>query len=258
MSTQIITIANRKGGVGKTTTAFTLGARLSQMGYKTLLIDLDSQCNLTISTNTPPDITGTGQLLRGEASLNDVIRPVTDNLYIIAGGADLARADTELTETGSEFRLKEALSDKAINDFDYVVLDCPPSLNVLTINALTASNHLVILAQADLFSLQALTDLNSTLELVKKYTNPDITTDGILLTRYNGRTILSREIENAMKETAEKMNTKVFNTKIREGVAVKEAQVLKQDLFTYKPNANVTKDYESFVDELLESLQIER
>lgn len=248
---KIISIANRKGGVGKSTTAHALGAGLAKKGHSVLLIDLDSQCNLTQATGIPD---GTKEnaaeaFLKGEISLEDAIKPVSDNLFIIPGNISLAKADNELTEMGAEYKLKEALSN--VSGFDYIIIDCPPSLGVLTVNALTASDRLIIPAQADIFSIQALLDFEGTLELVRKYANKDLVTDGILLTRYNARTILSKEIESSMREIASEMGTKLYNTRIRESITIKEAQVSNEDIFNYDPKAKVTADYDSFVEEVI-------
>lgn len=250
---QIFAITNRKGGVGKTSTAHALGAGFSFKGSKTLLIDLDSQCNLSQAAGAATDQKGAGHILRGEAAAAETVEKITDNLFIIPGGADLARADKELTETGAEYKLKEALGD-ILPDYDFIIIDCPPSLGVLTINALTAADRLIIPAQADFFSLQALTDLEKTLQLVRKYTNHNLITDGILLTRHNPRAILSKDVEKAMQDIAAEMNTKIYNARIREGITVKEAQATQEDLFTYAPKANVTADYKDFVEEVLKSL----
>ena len=253
MKAQIYAVCNRKGGVGKTSTAHALGAGFSLKGKKALLIDLDSQMNLTQAAGVTADQKGAGHILRGEAAAGETVKRITDTLYIIPGGADLARADKELTETGAEYKLKEALGE-LLPDFDFIIIDCPPSLGVLTINALTAADRLIIPAQADFFSLQALIDLEKTLALVRKYTNPGLITDGILLTRHNPRAILSKDVEKAMEDTAKEMNTKIYTARIREGISVKEAQATQSDLFTYAPKANVTADYKQFLDEVLKSL----
>ena len=135
--------------------------------------------------------------------------------------------------------------------YDFVIIDTPPALGILTINALTAADHLVIPAQADYFSLQALDDLQGTVETIRKYTNAGLTTEGILLTRHNARTIFTRELDELITDTARKFNTKVFKARIREAVAIKEAQAMHESIFTYAPKAKVTKDYESFIDELI-------
>jgi len=248
MKAEIIAITNRKGGVGKTSTAHALGAGLSLKGKKTLLIDLDSQCNLSQAAGADT-AAGAGHILRGEAKAAETVQELSENLFIIPGGADLARADKELTDTGAEYTLKEALSE-LIPEYDYIIIDCPPSLGVLTINALTAADRLIIPAQADFFSLQALTDLEKSLQLVRKYTNKNLKTDGILLTRYNARTILSKDVESAMQDIAREMHTKLYNARIREGINVREAQALHKDIFSYAPKAKVTSDYQAFIDEV--------
>lgn len=250
MKATIYAVCNRKGGVGKTTTAHALGAGLSLKGKKTLLIDLDSQTNLTQAAGTAAAQKGAGHVLRGEATASETVKQIADNLYIMPGGADLARADRELTETGAEYKLKEVMAE-LLHDFDFIIADCPPSLGVITINALTAADRLIIPAQADFFSLQALIDLEKTLALVRKYTNAALVTDGILLTRHNPRNILTKDVVKAMEETAAEMGTRIYTARIREGVAIKEAQAMRKDIFTYAPRSSVAADYEQFIDELL-------
>ncbi|MBR6151477.1 MAG: ParA family protein [Lachnospiraceae bacterium] len=252
MKRAIIAISNRKGGVGKSTTAHALGSGLSLKGNKVLMIDLDSQCNLSQSVGTDPRLPGAGQVLRGEAKASEAVQTVTFGLDIIQGGADLARADLDISETGKEYRLKEKL-EKIISFYDFVIIDTPPALGILTINALTAADRLVIPAQADYFSLKALDDLQDTVETIRKYTNAGLMTEGILLTRHNARTIFTRELDELITETALKFNTKVFKARIREAVAIKEAQAMHESIFTYSPKAKVTKDYQAFIDELISS-----
>jgi chromosome partitioning protein len=254
MATEIIAICNKKGGVAKTTTAHALGAGLSIKGYKTLLIDLDSQCNLSQAAGADLTRAGAGEILRGEAAAADTVQGITDTLDIIPGGASLARADIDITETGKEYRLKEKLAD-LLPGYSYVVADTPPALGILTINALTAAGHLIIPAQADYFSLQALEDLQSVLGVVRKYTNHNLHTMGILFTRHNPRTVFTRDLDEVITDTAAKLQTGVFSARIREAVAIKEAQASHEDIFTYAPKSKVTADYRQFVEEVLEALK---
>ena len=161
----------------------------------------------------------------------------------------LSRIGQELTETGKEYRLRETL-EPILAEYDYIIIDTPPALSVLTVNALTIANRVVIPAQADLFSLEAIKELADTIGVVKKYTNPALTVEGVLLTRYQPRSILTQELTDLIAETASTLKTKVFSTKIREAIAIKEAQAMHEDIFSYAPKSKVASDYRAFFKEL--------
>lgn len=251
----IITITNQKGGIGKTTTAQNLGYGLAQRGYKVLLIDLDAQGNLTLATNSNQLFKGSYDLLTNNAKVNECIQPLSNNLDIIIGGLELATLDIELNGVGKEYRLKEAL-EPIKKYYDFIVADTPPSLNITTVNALTVADRVLIPCQADIFSLDAVRQLyNKTFMVVKKYTNNNIILDGILLTRYNDRNILTREITEKFKELATELNTKLYNAKIREAIAIKESQTTRQDIFNYAGKSKVANDYNEFIDEFLKGVE---
>jgi len=247
-----IVMCNQKGGVGKSTTALAIGAGFSLKGYKTLFIDLDAQGNLTHTLGA--DGTGlTGKssfdVLTGNATAEAATQR-TEQGEVIASSPALAGADTVITAVGKEYRLKEAL-ETLQGDYDYIVIDTPPALGILTINALTACNGVIIPAQADIYSLQGISQLYNTLQTVKKYCNPSLKVMGILLTRYNGRAIISRDIAEMIDETAERLQTKLYKTKIREATVVKEAQARRQNIFAYAPKSNASTDYKTLIDEIL-------
>ncbi len=244
-----ITVTNQKGGTGKSTTAAALAAGLYLKGYKTLSVDLDAQGNLTYTTGAKTNGATTLEVLTGEAKAEDAIQH-TESGDIIAANKALAGADAFMTDTGKEYRLKEALESlQAV--YDYIIIDTPPALGILTINALTACNSVIIPAQADIYSLQGIEQLAETIKPVKKYCNPALTIEGILLTRYSSRSILSREIAELAEQLAAKLGTKLFKTTIREAVAVREAQVSQQTLYSYAPKSKVTADYTKFIEELI-------
>lgn len=249
----IYTVANQKGGVGKSTTAAALWAGLNRAGHKSLVIDLDPQCNLTFTTAADTNHRSALGLLTGEADPLDTIQ-TTEEGDVIAGSKALVGADNFITTTGKEYRLREALEQIKAR-YDHIVIDCPPALGILTVNALTAATHVIIPCQADIFSLQGVQQLSQTIDPVRKYCNPALHIEGLLLTRYNARTALSRDISEIMQQLAQKLGTKLFTTTIREGIAVKEAQLSQRTLFDYAPKAKVTDDYRAFIDELLKGEQ---
>ncbi len=247
---KIVSIANQKGGVGKSTTVQALAAGLSLKGYRVLVVDLDPQGNFTYATGFNAEGLTAYEMLTGKATAQAVVAelPQWQRMHIIPAGRELIKADLEITATGKEYRLKEALEPLA-KKYDYVVLDTPPALGILTINALTASNLVIIPAQADIYSLQGIGQLADTIGTVRKYCNQSLKIQGVLLTRYNARTILSRDMAEMMEQAAKGIKTFVYKAVIRESVVIKEAQASRMDIFTYAPNSNVCTDYMSFVEE---------
>lgn len=244
-----IAIINQKGGVGKSTTAFTLASGLKNKGYKTLCIDMDAQGNLSYTADANDDLLTIYDLLAEDADINQAIQH-TKNFDLIASSKALSGADGFITDIGKEYKLKEIL-ESVKNNYDYIIIDTPPALGILTVNALTACDSVIIPAQADIYSLQGIEQLSKTIQPIKKYCNDKLKIDGILLTRYSPRAILSREVAEIANDLAQNLNTKVFKSTIREAIAVKESQINKQSLFDYAPNSNVTNDYLNFINELL-------
>ncbi len=245
-------VINQKGGVGKSTTALAIGAGLKNKGYKILFIDLDAQGNLTYTL---------GGKLQGYNAMGILERPettpqeiqVTAQGDLIASAPTLASADSIITQTGKEYRLKEALETISGN-YDFCIIDTPPALGILTVNALTACKSAIIPAQADIFSLQGISQLNDTIQTVKKYCNPELSILGIVLTRFNGRTIIRQEIADLLEETAKQLNTKVFSARIRECTALVEAQARKQSIYDYAPKSNASADYTALVNEIIDKI----
>lgn len=246
-----IAVINQKGGVGKSTTALAMGAGLILKGYKTLFIDLDAQGNLsyTMGANTQ-GYNLLGVLQRPETAKEEIQH--TEQGDIIASSPSLVGADNLITQTGKEYRLKEVLETIA-EEYDYCIIDTPPALGILTINALTACTGAIIPAQADIYSLQGISQLNGTVQTVKKYCNPALYIMGIVLTRFNGRSIIRREVAEMLEQTAEQLNTKLYKARIRECTALVEAQATKQSIYKYAPRSNATADYKALVAEMLET-----
>lgn len=246
---ECIAVINQKGGVGKSTTSNAIGAGLFQRGYKVLFIDLDAQGNLSYSMKCENKPLSSLEVLTGTATAREATL-TTPQGDIIPASPALASADTIITDTGREYRLKEAL-EPLKEVYDYIIIDTPPALGTLTINALTACDSVIIPAQADIYSLQGIGQLNQTIQTVKRYCNSDLTIKGIVITRYSPRAVLTRDMTDLLEDTAKQLNTKVFTSRIRECIALKEAQARQQDIFTYSPSSNAAKDYEGLLTEIL-------
>jgi chromosome partitioning protein len=247
---EILAIINQKGGVGKSTTAAAIGAGLILKGHKVLYIDLDAQGNLTFNMGIGAAAISSLEVLTGTAPAREAIRRTASGDIIPASPA-LAGADSIITATGKEYRLKEAL-EPLHSLYDYIVIDTPPALGILTVNALTACTGAIIPAQADAYSLQGIAMLGQTVDTVRKYCNRALTIKGIVLTRYNSRAVLSRDMAELISQTATQLHTKLYTSTIRECTALKEAQAVQQDIFTYAPRSNAATDYKALVAEILE------
>lgn len=246
---EIISIINQKGGVGKSTTVHAIGAGLQLQGNKVLYVDLDAQGNLTHTLNAANEEITIFDVLMKQATAEQVIKHF-EKFDVISANANLSTADTTIIGVGKEYRLKEAIMPIKDN-YDYILIDTPPSLGILTINALTACTSVIIPAQADTYSLQGISQLNQTIQAVKEYCNPSLEIKGIVLTRYNPRTVLSRDLAEMTKETADKMQTQLYCTAIRECIAIKEAQAIQKDIFSYAPTCNAAIDYNKLIKEII-------
>ena len=249
--TKTVAIANRKGGVGKTATAHALGAGLLRRGRRVLFIDLDSQCNLTDALGVDVKTVEASSLdvLEGSSEASEAIIQ-TEGGDLLPATPQLATADKVIDGVGKEYRLRDALQPIA-RRYDFIIIDTPPALGVLTINALTASNKVIIPAQADLYSLTGIEQLYGTIGAVQHFTNKKLKIDGILVTRYVGRSIISKDMRSNLEDVAKIIETKVYKTSIRECIAVKEAQATHKDIFSYSLKSNASKDYEAFIEEFL-------
>lgn len=247
---EILAIINQKGGVGKSTTSRSVGAGLAIKGYKVLYIDLDAQGNLTHTIGATTATYNILDVLQKTVGAEKAIIH-TPQIDFIAAVPTLAGADTLITAVGKEYRLKEAL-EPVVNKkrYDYIIVDTPPALGILTINALTACRGVIIPSQADIYSVHGISQLYTTIDTVKKYCNPSLKIKGIVLTRYNGKTILGREVAELINRTAKHFKTKLYKTPIRECIAIKESQAQQQDIFSYAPKSNAAQDYKKLVDEI--------
>ena len=220
---RIISVANQKGGVGKTTTTVNLGASLAYLGKKVLLVDIDAQGNATSGVGIrKPDVKeDIYDILVNEVDIKETILPTSrENLFIVPATLQLAGAEIELTSMmARESRLKLALNEiKA--DYDYILIDCPPSLGHLTINAFTASDSILIPVQCEYYALEGLSQLLNTVRLVQKHFNPDLAIEGVLLTMFDARTNLGAEV---VEEVRRYFQEKVYETVIPRNVRLSEA-----------------------------------
>lgn len=251
---KIISFANHKGGVGKTTTTASVGSILASMGNKVLLVDMDAQSNLTTSllkdNQNQVDQTIYDALsasCRGTA-YSLAIYPIAENLDIVPSSLRLASADLELSSVmAREHILADILKGKKA-DYDYILIDCPPSLGLLTLNAVTASDLVVIPLLAEVLPFQGLTMISDFVRMVKQKLNPKIEITGILLTRWE-KSNLSRQIEDGLRA---KLGDKVFRTKIRKNIKIAEAPLEAVNIVDYDPKSNGAADYKAFVGELLD------
>ena len=241
---RIIAIANHKGGVGKTTSVANIGAALARKGRKTLVVDLDAQQNLTFFFLRGEAEVSVYDALKGEEPL-PVLR-IKDNLFLTPSSIDLARAELDLSgRMAREWILKGLLAD-IDKDFDYILLDCPPSLGVLTYNALVAANELFITLTAEALPYKGLTMLEDVVREIKVF-NKGLSISGVFITRYNNRNLNNMVVE----QIRERYGSSVFDTMIRENIALAEAPLEGKDIFEYAPESNGAKDYESLTNEII-------
>ena len=240
----VISIINQKGGVGKTTTAHNLAAGLRLQKKKVLLLDLDAQCNLTLLQRANNNTHTIYDVLTGKTKLRDAIQN-----DFVAGSRNLVLLQNK---AGADQILKYVL--QSAKDYDYIIIDTPPTLSIITINALTASDSIIITSTADLLPIQGLNDLYKTVQTVKKNSNPDLKILGILITRFNKRTILGKAMLKSLTDIATKIGTKVFNTEIRDSIAIKESQAKLTDIFSYSRYSTAGRDYKNLITEILEMM----
>jgi chromosome partitioning protein len=232
----VLAIANQKGGVGKTTTAVNLGASIAGAGYPTLLVDLDPQCNATVALGLAKDISpNVYEVLSGELTLSEAAIPTgIEELHIVPSTVDLAGATVELPRiAGSEGTLSHRLG--AVKDnYLFTLLDCPPSLGPLTVNALVAADKVIVPVQTEYFALEGLAQLLDTLKLIQRELNPRLTVAGMILTMHDGRTRLARDVEREVREHFPEL---VFDTVVPRNVRLGEAPSFGVPVLQHAPHS---------------------
>ncbi len=252
--TRIITVANQKGGVGKTTSTVNIAAAIAQAGREVLVIDLDPQGNASTALGAEhregtPSIY---EVLTGELSLNDVLQPCPDlpKLWTAPATIDLAGAEIELVaQVAREYRLQRAIeAGLAQRSFDYVILDCPPSLGLLTLNGLVAAKEVLLPIQCEYYALEGLSQLLRTIDMVRTHLNPPLTVGAILLTMYDGRTRLASQVAS---EVRTHFGEQVLDTVIPRSVRVSEAPSYSQTVLTYEPTSPGAIAYQEAAEQLM-------
>lgn len=247
---KVLAVTNQKGGVGKTTTTINLSAALAELGYKVLLVDSDPQGNATSGLGFVKDeieaciYNG----LIDEVSLNELLLPTNmENLFLLPSTIRLAGAELELTSVfGREYRLRSLL-EPVREEYDFIFIDCPPSLGLLTINALTVADAFIVPIQSEFYALEGVAQLMNTVELVKKIFNPNIKLEGVVMTMYDARTNLSLQVESEVRKY---FADKVYDTVIRRNVRLSEAPSYGQSILQYDRKSKGAEEYYSLAKEV--------
>lgn len=251
---KVFAFSNQKGGVGKTTTAQALAAGLAERKYRVLGIDLDPQGNFSTACGAENyNVLTVYEVMKRGADIREAIQHMKGGYDVVPANIMLAGAEQELSQTGKEHRLKEAVSVVA-GEYDFIVIDTPPSLGVLTVNAFTCATDILIPTTAGIFATAGISQLNETVSSVQKYCNPGVKIRGILFTRFNPRANISRQIMELTEQLSEYISAPIYQTYIRAGVVVEEAQANKADIFNYAGKSTVAEDYRTFIEEFLKGV----
>ncbi|HVR42529.1 MAG TPA: ParA family protein [Thermoanaerobaculia bacterium] len=247
----IITVANQKGGVGKTTTAINLAAAVANKGFKTLLIDLDPQSNSTMSYVDVRSIERSmfDVLVSEELGLREVIIPTSvENLHLAPSRIALAKLESKLIgEMDGHYRLKDRLGDVG-SEYDYVFIDTPPTLGMITVNAMVASTHVLVPIQSSYFALEGTDDLLETIDKIKSRPNPNLQLLGVVITMHDKRTTLAKDIHDQIREV---FGDRLFQTMITKSIRLEESPAYKESIFTFAPRSSGAMEYYSLSEEIL-------
>lgn len=248
---KVIALANQKGGVGKTTTAVNLSAALAEKGKKILLIDSDAQGNATSGLGIKIEKGGKtlyNVITEEEPMSSAIVKTAYDRLYVCPSDVELSGAEIELVDAPDRaHRLKKALSGIK-NDYDFVLIDCPPSLGLVTLNALAAADTVLVPIQCEFYALEGLALLTGTIKRVKKSINPDIEFEGVLLTMFNGRANLSIQVADEVKRY---FREKVYKTVIPRNIRLSEAPGFGESVLTYDSRSKGAESYRALADEVI-------
>lgn len=258
---RVIALMNQKGGVGKTTTTVNLGAALAETGRRVCLVDLDPQAHLTINYGVEPsaDVCSLYDILVDGSSFLEAVFKIDDNIALVPSSIDLAAAEVELVSVlGRETLLKKRL-ESAQHDFDFILLDCPPSLGLLTLNALAVADEVIIPMQPHFLALQGVAKLLETVQLVNKRINPKLKVSGIVLTMFDSQTKLSNEVVeelnsfilNALGKPLPWARARIFKSKIRRNIKLAESPSFGKHIIAYEPSSNGAADYRALAREVL-------
>ncbi len=250
MERKVIAIANHKGGVGKTSSVASIGAALARKGHRTLLVDLDSQANLTGSLLADAGQRTIYNALTERKGLP--VRKVSDTLYVVPSSMELAGVEMELNAQNGREQILKGLLEQEAQGYSFVLLDCPPSLELIAVNAFVASTDVLIPLTAEALPFQGLTAIEDILQIVKENLNGRLRLSGIFLTRWQG-VRLNNMVEQALRR---QYGETLLRTKIRTNIAIAEAPLAKEDIYTYSPKCNGAQDYEALTEELLQKILI--